>query len=154
MWLTMSLQFSSMYTYCSIFLNMWIWAHRIKAQFWFNSFNMSPWTNKISYGGMKIRRKEERKERRERKDREAELWLLRLWFSSIRWYFLRAYYMHSRSTLSISLWLQENTPLVGLLLQLPCENNNLSHYLVPGDAVKIDKWMFVKYVKSSDERVM
>lgn len=30
----------------------------------------------------------------------------------------------------------------------------LSHDLVPGDAVKIGKWMFVKYVKSSDERIM
>lgn len=41
-----------------------------------------------------------------------------------------------------------------LTSQLSCANDPLSHCLVPGGAVKINKCVFAKFAKSSDECVV
>ena len=109
----------------------------------------------INFHSVKIRKKEEGRKGEKRRKRESYDYLAQALIQLHYWYLLSTYCMHRKITLSVSRWLLTSSPPVWLLpIRLSCVNDPLSHCLLPGDAVKIGKCVFAKFVKSSDECVM
>lgn len=87
-------------------------SHGIKGHTWFNACNVIPWAKRINFHSVKIRRKGGSKEgREERREEEGKRWLLSSGSDSAPLLvFIEHLCMHSKITLSISLWLLTDSP--------------------------------------------
>ena len=115
-------------------------SHGIKGHTWFNACNMIPWAKRINFHSAKIRKKEEGRKggKKEGRKRESCDYLAQALIRLHYWYLLNTYCMHSKITLSISLWLLTDAP-PGWLLP-PAFLCEWSSFTLPGSWRCCENW--------------